>query len=564
MKKFVITIIGILFANVSFGVGDFLQLDEITNGQKGYGITTWSGNQVKKFDIEVVGVLKSTPKSGVVIVKSDDEDLKKVGVVAGMSGSPVYIDGKLFGAVAFTWDFLKEPIFGVTPISDMLELEKYQKGYVNLPQDLRYVVPLLISGVSKEVRPLLNSCFSNYGVELIDSFSYFRVHNDTGEGARSNNFSFKPGDAIGINLVTGDLELTAVGTVTYVDGDKVFALGHPAFSGGNVEIPISTVDVLSIVPKQDISFKLGTSKEIVGELKFDGSTGIYAKVGSIPKMVDVSVNVDDDYLYRYKIAKVQDLFPQLLGVVLGESITRSKGIFGEGNVEVSTLVNFSIGTGILRNNFSVNYNDIIPVYKLEIGYYSALTDVVSLISFLNYNPSFKVDIDSVHVDIKSKDLDAGFIVFVVPSKSQVSRGEDVKVSVGIKKFRGDIEIKEFYFRVPAWVQSGTKITLGASSKLTRTLQILSTYSEYMSLDTYEKLYNFVSESLRVDKLIVYMDIPSPNVASGGNVLNLLPMYLIPTVVSDIKNKNFIPYMIETEESESYPFVGLSTAQIVVK
>jgi hypothetical protein len=564
MREFFAAVLVLLVSDLLFGYSNFVSLDEVTNGQRGYGLTVWSGNQLKKFDFEVVGVLKSNPKSGVIIAKSDDEELKRVGVVAGMSGSPVYIGNKLLGALAFTWTYLKEPMFGITPISDMLDLEKYQRRYVSLPKDLRYVVPLLVSGVSREVRPILNNCFSNYNVELIDSFSYFKVLSDGSRRSKKDEVVFKPGDAIGINLVTGDMELTAIGTVTHVEGNKVFALGHPAFLAGDVEIPVSTVDVFDVVPRQSLSFKLGVPSELVGTMRFDGSSGVYAEVGIIPEMIGVSVNVDNEYLYRYNIAKVKDLLPQLIEAVFTESVVRSKGIFGEGNVWITTTVGFSVSSGFLKDDFSLTFNDILPVYNLQVGYYYALSDVISLLSFLNYNPSFKVDINKVHIDVSTKELDAGFIVFVVPSKSKVNRGEEVSVKVGIRKFRGDIETKEFTFRVPTWVQSGTKINLGATSKLSRTLQLLSTYSEYLALDTYDKLYNFISESLRVDKLVVYMEVASPNVASGGNVFSLLPLYLMPTLLGEMKSKNLLPYIMEEEETESYPFVGFATSQILVK
>ncbi len=564
MREFFVVFLVFFVSGLLFGYSNFVSLDEVTNGQRGYGVTVWSGNQLKRFNVEVVGVLKVNPKSGVIIAKSDDEELKRVGVVAGMSGSPVYIGDKLLGAVAFTWTYLKEPMFGITHISDMLDLEKYQKKYVSLPRDLSYVVPLLASGVSREVRHVLNNCFSNYNVELIDSFSYFRVSSRGSKVNRKGEVVFKPGDPIGINLVTGDMELTAVGTVTYVKENKVFALGHPAFLAGDVEIPVSTVDVFDVVPRQSLSFKLGVPKELVGTMKFDGSSGVYAEVGSIPEMVGVSVNVDDEYLYRYNVAKVKDLLPQLVEVVFKESLVRSKGVFGEGNIWLTTTVSFSVSSGFLKNDFSLTFNDILPVYNLGVGYYYALSDVVSLLGFLNYNPSFKVDISKVHIDVSTKELDAGFIVFVVPSKTQVGRGEEIGVKVGIKKFRGDVEVRELTFRVPTWVQSGTRITLGATSKLFRTLQLLSTYSEYLTLDTYDKLYNFISESLRVDKLVVYMDVPSPNVASGGNVFSLIPLHLMPTLLGEMKGKNLLPYMVEKEEVGAYPFIGFATSQVLVK
>lgn len=555
MRRTVILILVLLMDFICYA--NFLSLNDVNVGQKGIGITRWSQNKIKKFEVEVLGVLKNNPKSGVVIAKINDDEIKESGVVAGMSGSPVYIDGKLVGAVAFTWSFLKEPIVGITPIQDMISLEEYSHRYVSLPSDVKYITPILMSGVSSVTRKLLEEEFKSDNIVFLNSFSSFGVSKET---LISNNFI--PGDAIGINLVSGDMELTAIGTVTYVDNDKIFALGHPAFLRGKTSIPISEVDVVAIIPRQSLSFKIGVPKRIVGSLEFDGSSGIFGIIGKTAPTVKVSVNVDRKELYRYEIAKDNTLLSSLISTVLTESILRTKGLGGEGNVVLDCGVSFRFKG--FNSNFVINFKDIVPTYRLEDGYYLSLSSVNSILDFLIYNPIFEVDISEIHIEVRTQPLDVGFIAFVIPSKVMVSPGEEIKLTVGIKKIRDEIVVREFNIKIPTWVQSGTRINIGAMNKGIRSIQKISSYPESFSFDTYERLYNFIYNDLRVDKLVVFMEIPSGGVASGGYIYNLLPNHLSTIFSLAPRSKNILPFSIEYENYEEFPIAGVGLASVFVR
>lgn len=554
---FFITFISLVFANNLFPES-FVTLSEVKRGQKGTGVTRWSDNRVKKFEVEILGVLKSSPKSGVVIARINDNEISNTGVVAGMSGSPVYIDGKLVGAIAFTWTFLKEPIVGITPIEEMLPLEKYLHSSFVLPNDVKYVTPILLSGVSPLTRWYLETKLGkkNENILLIDSFSSFSV-DDT-----SDFIGFSPGDGIGVNLVSGDMEITVMGTVTHVSGNKVFGLGHPAFLSGRVSIPISDLEIITVVPRQNLSFKIGVPKRIVGSMDFDGNSGIFCTLGKRASTIKVSINVDKKNLYNYSIVKEPNLAPLLLSAVATESILRTRGLGGEGNVELRCSVSFRFEG--LDQVFNLDFKDIIPAYQVGYGYALSLVDVTSILDFLVHNPIFKADVEKVHIDIDTKPIDVGFIIFVVPSKTVVSPGEEVKINVGIKKFRDEIVLREFKVRIPTWVSSGTRVNIGAMNRASRTIQKISSYPETVSFDTYEKLYNFISEELRVEKLVLYVEIPSAGYASGGYVYNLLPNYLSTTFTLAPKAKNIVPFIIEEETLEAFPIGGIATSSIFVK
>lgn len=562
MKKLSLSILLVLlFAVISFSY-EIFPFHMVEKGMKGYGITRWNNNELKKFNLEVIGALRSNPKSGVIIARIEDEEISNTGVVAGMSGSPVYIDGKIVGAVAFTWSFLKEPLVGITPIEEMLKLKEYEQKTVSLPSDLKYTTPLLLSGVSKQTREFLEEKLKDKNLLLIDSFSSFKMrYNDEKSETKTKENPFKDGDAIGLNLVSGDMEITAIGTITLVDGEKIFGLGHPAFSGGKAEIPISEVEILKVVPRQNLSFKIGIPKNTVGSTEFDGSSGIFAKLGKTPKTLKLTVNVNNE-IYRYNLANVKELFSTLLSTVVSESILRTEGTFGEGNIEVDCNIKFRFENS--EEKLSLDFKDIIPTYQKGIGYSLSMSDVTSIIEFLVYNPLFKAEIDSINVSINTKPVDVGFIVFIVPSKQEVSPGEKVKVTVGIKKFRDEVITREFELKIPNWVKPGTKITIGGTNKANRTIQKITSFPESMVFDSYEKLYKFVYEDLRVEKLLVFVEIPSPNFAIGGYTYNLLPNYLSTSFLSTPRTKNTIPFFIEEENTEDFPISGIVTTSILVK
>lgn len=554
MKRVFIALFAILNA-FSLCFSSFVSLSDVKSGQKGIGITRWNNNTLKEFSFEVLGVFKNTPKSGVIIARIDDEEIRSTGVVAGMSGSPVYIDNKLVGAVAFTWTFLKEPIVGITPIEDMISLETYLNNYVSLPSDLKYVTPILLSGASKITKSLIERTMRDNFL-VVDSFSSFGLKPETVQGG------FKPGDAIGINLVSGDMEITAIGTVSYVDGNKVFALGHPAFLGGKTSVPISEVDIVTIVPRQNLSFKLGIPKRIVGSMEFDGSSGIFGIVGKTAPTIKVFVDVDRKYSYRYQIAKVSGILSSLISATITESVLKSKGIFGEGNVKLDCRVSFRF-EGVDKK-YNIDFSDIIPVYQMGYGYAISILDVNSILDFLIYNPIFSVDLEEVRVSIETEPIDVGFVAFVIPSKVVVSPGEDIRVTVGIKKFRDQIITRDFNLKIPSWVQSGTRINIGAINRASRTIQKLNLFPETMVFDTYEKLYNFISQDLRTDKLVLYVEIPSSGYASGGYTYNLLPNYLSTVFNISPKSKNIIPFVLEEEVLENFPIGGFATTSVFVR
>src|SRR5215471_19046984 len=323
----------------------FMSVDEVRPGMKGTGKTVFQGTKIEQFDVELLGVLKNyAPKQDMILARLSGGPLAKTGVIAGMSGSPVYIDGKLLGAVAFSFPFATEPIAGIQPIQQMLGLldqkpapaqqkiagnglegepragilpsesptsfiykqfEKLAAGtplsQLLLPQSLlsnnpfststgtasltRIQTPLFVSGATP-------AALQQFGA-LFNTFGFTPVQGGGGGSAAglatSTPSKVEPGSSINVELIRGDISWSANGTVTYVDGNRVYAFGHPNLTAGPTDVPMSAGYVISLLPNLQNSFKLAVPLDVVGSFQQDRSTGIAGTVGVKSKMIPVTV-----------------------------------------------------------------------------------------------------------------------------------------------------------------------------------------------------------------------------------------------------------------------------------
>src|SRR5947207_4947133 len=284
---------------------------------KGYGLTVFEGTTLQKFDVEIIGVLNNIgPGQNLILAKVDAPEVRRSGVIAGMSGSPIFIDGKCVGALAYSWQFAKEPVAGITPIEEMLKIaeassrsagavvaatprmsgaemlkaiidHKTPDAFDTMLGSLAGATPAsTMSGAKPIATPLSMSSFApdtigRFG-KYLDAMGFVAVP----RGATSSSTTttpaaskhFAPGDAVGAVLLRGDFNLAATGTVTYVDGDRVYAFGHPFLDMGEVKFPMAKSEIVGVLPSLATSFKFANSGAIVGAFKQDRSSGIMGTV----------------------------------------------------------------------------------------------------------------------------------------------------------------------------------------------------------------------------------------------------------------------------------------------
>lgn len=334
--------------------GEFISPGEIEAGMQGYGLTVFRGTEPETFVVEAVGVLKNRlPKQDLVVILMEDPKLLESNIVAGMSGSPIYFGGRLLGALAYGPVFSKKPIAYVTPIENMLkELDRpaepertwqrvsalrdfMGRDAAGRGMDESSGVPsragpgasgvkpvssiLSVSGFSPGRLNLLEEWFSPYGLIPVASGGA-----DPSRGAGPS--AYVPGGAIGVQLMSGDLSMTAIGTVTHVSpGGRVLAFGHPFFNIGQTAMPATTAHVHMFVPSTYISYKLASPIRTLGSMVQDRQPAILIDSNRTAQMVPVRVEVSNEVTgreetYRYEVIREQRLTPLLAFIGLMEAL----------------------------------------------------------------------------------------------------------------------------------------------------------------------------------------------------------------------------------------------------
>jgi len=293
-----------------------IPVSQLHKGMRGVAYTVFEGTRPESMEVEILGVLKNMngPKGDIILIRLHGTKVEYTGVVAGMSGSPVYFDGKLAGALAFRiGEFSKEPIAGVTPIADMLEINAFDKspggavnaasassanaatktsgpglaanlavqGYANYLKPIE--APLVFNGFSEETVRLFSSQFASAGIVPV-----------MGAGSVSDQKQpepLEPGSAISAILVRGDMDIAATCTVTYLDPQRLLACGHPLLQFGSVDLPMNKADVLATLPSPLNAFKIVNTTEPVGAFVQDRHTGIMGLLNKQPAMIPVTLNI---------------------------------------------------------------------------------------------------------------------------------------------------------------------------------------------------------------------------------------------------------------------------------
>lgn len=367
---------------------------EVRPGMTGYGLTVFKGTHPERFAVRVIGVLRNfLPHMDLILIDSDDPRLLHSGIAAGMSGSPIYIDGKLAGALAYGWQFGKDPVAGVTPIERMLaDMRRPLRGRSGVtmaqvdaasagadrdrfvaplprrellralaggetpeaatndaalrrltpasllpePRLVRASVPLSVAGLSERTLDELREALSPYHVRPLQA-------GGAGVANAKGPDHFEPGGSLGVQLIRGDISATGVGTTTYVDGDKVMGFGHPMLGeGGSGEVffPIATAEVITILSSLASSFKMASPLTTLGSLVQDRETGIVGEIHKQAAMVPVKVTVQlpgqSDRVYATEVASHRFLTPILASSVAASAIQSASPDISDVSVRVTS------------------------------------------------------------------------------------------------------------------------------------------------------------------------------------------------------------------------------------
>src|SRR2546425_9864838 len=269
---------------------NFFPLQDVRAGMRGIGKTVFSGDRIEDFQVEILGVLENiAPKQSLILARISGGPIGTTNVMQGMSGSPVYIDGKLVGAVAMAFPFSKEPIAGIRPIADMLNAPEKpaSKAQIRLTDtDILAALPKrgeTMFGSSRMIDIATPVSFGGFTREAIERFAPqlrawgLEPMQGVSSGGRipaamGPRSALKPGSMISVALVTGDLSMGADGTVTHIDGERVYAFGPRFLSVGSTDLPFARSEVLTLLPSISSSFKISAAREMMGAMSQDRNT----------------------------------------------------------------------------------------------------------------------------------------------------------------------------------------------------------------------------------------------------------------------------------------------------
>ncbi len=382
-----------------------MRLEDIKPGMRGVGKTVFQGNRIDEFQVEILGTLENVgPKQSVILARLSGGPLDRTGVMQGMSGSPVYIDGKLAGAVAMTFAFSKEPIAGIRPIGEMFEVEKSPpKTELRPTAAIREPINLLtrpedvLSGEGRLTEIATPVSFGGFTRATLDHFApqlrsvgLEPLQGLTGGGAPASGFGdpslIQPGSMISVQLLSGDMSIGAEGTVTSVDGSRVYGFGHRFLSVGPTEMPFARAEVIALLPNLSTSFKISASREWMGAITQDRSAGIAGILGRRADMVPFTISVSGPEStagrtmnYRMQMVNDRVLAPLLVQIALYSAIDATERTMGVSSLEVRGHISFqgavppielnNVYTGDVNVPLQASLNTAVPLaYLMQSGF----------------------------------------------------------------------------------------------------------------------------------------------------------------------------------------------------
>lgn len=462
---------------VNFSVpGGTMPVGALREGMKGIAYTVVKGDEVVSFPVTIISVLPSpeSPKNLILIRASGPVIEKTGGIAAGMSGSPVFIAGKLIGAIGYGWNFSEHETGLVTPIEEMSEIWKWPDRIpVIVPPDLK-LADLNPAGkeTSGDVRqndvlpkhddkiktyeglstPLLGMGYSSRSAKRIGEILGSKVVMVPGDVTSTNlpveyNPSVKPGEAVSVLIAWGDVSLAATGTLTAVSSDGLFlAFGHPFTNRGAVAFPLARAWIHEVIPSLEAPFKIGTPRSIIGIVTQDRPQAIGGKIGQFAPVMDVSLrfgNVDsgEKSFKRFKTAFDPFLMTKVIPEMLIGMVDNIWGRTGEGSAKITMKVE---GGGLVdgwqRTNMFFSSSDI---GKAMFSEFSDLVDAISL------NPFYEIMPLGIHLDVElTSDPRVVFIEDVNLSKKIVPPGGSFDVEITLRPYRKEPVVEKLTLTAP--------------------------------------------------------------------------------------------------------------------
>ena len=555
-------------SSVSSTGNAFMPLSEVREGMKGTARTVFRGTEPEQFNVEILGVVPGGigPKQDLIVGRLSGGPADRTGVFAGMSGSPVYVNGKLVGAISYSFPFSKEPICGITPIEQMISIfekktaartasvepRKYSFGELvstNVSSDLPSSLSAdsgLVSGMSpnsmlmavagQSFRPIATPItFSGFSQATLDRFSSQLVQAGLiPVNAAGGSSSLSPmkvagpntligGTSVSMHLARGDYGLAASGTVTFRDGEKIYAFGHPFLGLGSSDLAMSESHVVTVVPSVNNSFKLAVSDALVGAMTQDRATGVFGKLGSTPKMIPVRLSLTTSrgqkQVLNYEIARDDVLTPLLLNITVYNSLVAQERSIGDSTVTIDGVIK-------LKNQASIKL-------QRRFGGSQALQLTSGAVS-VPMNALFRgqfsdLDFDSISLDLKIDDgSEAATLERLAIDRNQVRAGDTIEIQAFVRTNSGNVFVERIPFKIDPEIAPGTySISVGDGAAIQKNEAV----QHFVPKDLGE-LVDTINKVRLPDRLYAKLFRTTSGVVVGTSEMPNLPPSVLATLNND--------------------------------
>lgn len=538
---------------------------ELREGMRGTARTVFRGTKSEEFNVEILGVIPNWigPKQDMIVGKLSGANAERTSVFAGMSGSPVFIDGRLVGAISYSFPFSKEPMCGITPFEQMTSVVEqaaavrmssarpaftYSELLSNtwkpdlfdvsqralasgFPESSRLMAvagqtfapistPVTFSGISQRTLDMFAPELTRAGILPVaaagggSAVKALKPYNET---------TLLGGDSVVVHLARGDIEIAAAGTVTHRDGDKIYAFGHPFFRLGSTNLPMSESHVVTVVPNANNSFKLAVPDATVGSMTQDRSTVIYGKLGQAPRMLPVRIKLTTSRgrteEVNFEAAFDQILTPLIVNVGVADTLQANERGIGLSTIQVDGQIRVK-GEAPIRINRRFS--------GAQASAFASFSATVPLAALL------KADFDGMEIsgiDLHLKATDGGksaVVDRIAVDKIRARAGETVEVSVFQRGESGKIIVQKVPVTIPADTAAGMiSIVVGDGSSIQQNQPVLQ-----FTPKTAGELIATINRLKRSDRLYVHLSRASTGAVVGASEMPNLPPSALATMNND--------------------------------
>jgi hypothetical protein len=585
-------------------------VDELRPGMIGVGRTVFEGDRLDEFQVHILGVLRNVigTRRNLILARLEGGPLAQTGVIAGMSGSPVYIDGRLVGAVSYSLgQFSKEPIAGITPIDEMTEAATFaaprrqaarvdlqmpltpeslraslreafswMRPFADSPADVRVfgepgvnpglgtllrpiATPLTLGGFDSTFIDPVASAFRDQGFVPVLAGAQAVAPQATRTAAGA---PLRPGDPVGVALMTGDLEIGATGTVTEVDGDRVYAFGHPFYALGPTQFPMTRAYVHTLLPSLMSSMKIASTGEVIGTVTQDRFTTIAGRLGPGPAMIPVRLTLTSERGTRktFTMGMVNDqLFTPLLAYV---SILNTLTSYERQNGTASYIVR---GSAAVKNHGSVAFEDFFTGDSSSVG---AAAYIVGPINLLLRNAFEDVEFERLDLEIEaSEEARSATIERVWLDGERPRAGSTIDLKVLLRTYRGDEVTRTLPVTIPANARGQVSIMVADGTRLAqweaRELQVQPLQTRGLP-----QMIQVLNSARKNNRLYVRLLGRDGGAVVKGEPLSALPASVLAVLEADRNGGSFRPLqnaiLGEWETSTPYAVVGTRTLTVAIE